>query len=73
MKKFFTMTMLCLMCAMTATADAVFPKVSTDTQEFWYFIQMQCEGAVLTSQGEGAKLITVEIFGGMKDGASLVN
>ena len=58
MKKFFTMTMLCLMCAMTATADAVFPKVSTDTQEFWYFIQMQREGAVLTSQGEGAKLLT---------------
>ena len=58
MKKFFTMTMLCLLSAMTATADAVFPKVSTDTQEFWYFIQMQCEGAVLTSQGEGAKLLT---------------
>ena len=58
MKKFFTMTMLCLLCAMTVTADAVFPKVSTDSQEFWYFIQMQREGAVLTSQGEGAKLLT---------------
>ena len=58
MKKFFTMTMLCLMTSMTAMADVVFPKVSTGSEEYWYFIQMQREGAVLASQGEGANLKT---------------
>ncbi|MBR1469786.1 MAG: glycoside hydrolase family 95 protein [Prevotella sp.] len=57
MKKILT-TMLCLLTAMTGLAAVVFPKVSTATEEHWYFIQMQREGAVLTAQGEGAKLQT---------------
>ena len=57
MKKIFT-TMLCLLATMTAMADVVFPRVSTDSEEYWYFIQMQRGGAVLASQGEGANLKT---------------
>ena len=54
------MTMLCLLCAMTATADVVFPKVSTNTEEYWYFIQMQRGMCVLTVQGEGQKIVTAD-------------
>lgn len=57
MKKIMT-AILCLLTTTTALADVVFPKVSTNTEEYWYFIQMQRGEAVLTAQGEGQNLKT---------------
>ena len=59
MKKIM-MAIFCLLTATTALADTVFPQVSTGTQEFWYFIQMQRGLSVLTVQGEGQNLKTAE-------------
>lgn len=59
MKKIMT-AILCLLTTTTALADVVFPKVSTNTEEYWYFIQMQRGMCVLTVQGEGQKIVTAD-------------
>ena len=65
MRKFFMLFLL----AMTATAgwSAAFPKVSTDGNEYWYYIQMQRGLCVLTSMGEGKNMQTAEAAKAKKD------
>ncbi|MBQ7472322.1 MAG: glycoside hydrolase N-terminal domain-containing protein [Prevotella sp.] len=42
-------------------------EATLDTNETWYYIQMQTGGAVLTSMGEDAKLLTAEAQKSLKD------
>ena len=59
MKQLF-LSILSVLLALPAVADATFPKVSSEGNEYWYYIQMQNGMGVLASQGEGQKLITAE-------------
>ena len=45
--------LLFLWIVQTASVAAVFPEVSTEGNEHWYYIQMQRGLAVLTSMGNG--------------------
>ncbi len=59
MKKLFLF--LCLMFLVTVEAlAATFPTVSSGSNEHWYYIQMQRGMAVLTSQGDGQRLVTAQ-------------
>ena len=51
---FFLMAFMSLKCQ----AAAVFPEVSTDGNEHWYYIQMQNGMAVLAARGENSRLVT---------------
>ena len=57
MKKTLIM-LLCLFGFLAAKADVQFPTLSTDTQEIWYYVQMQRGMAVLTVQGAGQNIVT---------------
>ncbi len=41
--------------------ERVLPEFSTDDKEVWYYVRFKVKGAVLESQGEGAKLMTAEL------------
>lgn len=66
MKKIL-ITMFSLLVTITVLASENFPKLSTLTEEYWYFIQMQRGGGVLTSQGEGENLKTNEVVESKKN------
>ena len=53
--------------SVAAQADVVFPKVSSGSEEHWYYIQMQNGMGVLASQGEGNRLITAEPTAAQRD------
>lgn len=59
--------LLFLWIVQTASAAAVFPEVSTESNEHWYYIQMQRGLVVLTSMGNGKNMQTAEAVASKKD------
>ncbi len=59
---------LLAVCSMfSLLANAAFPKISTDGNEYWYYIQMQRGLTVLTAMGEGKNMQTAEAVESKKD------
>lgn len=61
MKRFRLFLVTCLLTTMTATAQVVFPTLSTEGDEHWYYIQMQRGKSVLTVQGNNQNIKTAVV------------
>lgn len=60
MNKLLSLTLALALGFGQAQADAVFPTLSTESNEIWYYIQMQRGEAVLTDEGDQANIQTAE-------------